>query len=97
VPKEKYLKFKHSNLCIATKDSSAQTQNAPSLPDQSENLKGDTKETTVQAVNVKQQMVLLLQGNQCSGDSQQMILTDNGQNLYDSSGHTDTERTDGTV
>jgi hypothetical protein len=44
--------------------------------------------------------VLLKQGKQQSGESQQMeceVLTDSGQGVEDSSGHSDTEPTDGTV
>jgi hypothetical protein len=52
------------------------------------------------AVTLKQHRVLRQQGNQQSDYSQQMeweVLADSGNTLEDSSGHSDTEPTDGTV
>ena len=58
------------------------------------------KVTFFRAVGLKQHRVLLQQGNRQFGDRQHMeceVLTDSGQTVEDSSGHSDTETTDGTV
>ena len=52
------------------------------------------------AIILKEHRVLLQQDNQQSDDSQQMeceVLTDSGHTVEDSSEHSDTETTDGTV
>ena len=67
------------------------------LQEQSENLKRVKSEENVKAVIVKVHEVLLQQGNQYAGDSQQMVLTDSGQTVVDSSGRSDTKPRDGKV
>ena len=60
-----------------------------SLPEQTLNFISHV----VTAVTVKQQRVLLQLGNQQSGDRQQMdceVLTDSGETVEESSGHSDT-------
>ena len=60
----------------------------------------ELKVTFVTAVTMKQQRVLLQQGNRRYGDGQHMEcegLTDIGQIVEDSIGHSDTESTGGTV
>jgi hypothetical protein len=85
--------FNKINYIMSTKDGRPTTEYPLLCPDK-------RKFTFITGVTLKRQWVLLQQWIQQSADRNQMeceVLTDSGQTVEGSSGHSDTEPTDGTV